>query len=202
MPTFAITNILNTSTTGGRGSFSRVPYPMSILLIIMLVLCIGSGATSAFAEPNPQTSTSANFLRSHVSTKEKTSATFVGEVCFMSQGCSLGQLYQLGAHRVMCGDSSKIENVQTLMNGATSDLIYTDPPYGVNLNAKNKSLKEYGCGKVWGDIVLDVFLGSGSTLIAAERLGRKCYGMELSPSYCQATIDRWESETGQQAVRL
>lgn len=41
-----------------------------------------------------------------------------------------------------------------------------------------------------GDIILDVFLGSGSTMVAAHQLGRKCYGMELDPKYCQVIVDR------------
>jgi DNA modification methylase len=50
------------------------------------------------------------------------------------------------------------------------------------------------------DDVYDPFLGSGTTLIAAEQLGRKCYGMELSPAYCDAIVKRWEALTGKQAV--
>jgi len=41
-----------------------------------------------------------------------------------------------------------------------------------------------------GDIVLDVFLGSGSTMVASHQLKRKCYGMELDPKYCQVIVDR------------
>ena len=47
-----------------------------------------------------------------------------------------------------------------------------------------------------GDIVLDSFLGSGTTLIAAERTGRRCCGMELDPSYVDTTIRRWQTLTG------
>ena len=47
-----------------------------------------------------------------------------------------------------------------------------------------------------GDIVLDAFLGSGTTLIAAERTGRRCYGLELDPIYVDTTIRRWEALTG------
>ena len=53
-----------------------------------------------------------------------------------------------------------------------------------------------------GDIVLDLFGGSGSTLIAAEQLGRKCYMMELDPHYCDVIIARWEKLTGQKAIKL
>jgi len=51
-----------------------------------------------------------------------------------------------------------------------------------------------------GQIVLDPFLGGGSTLIAAERVGRICYGIELNPIYCDVAIRRWQTLTGQTAV--
>jgi DNA modification methylase len=52
------------------------------------------------------------------------------------------------------------------------------------------------------DILLDLFLGSGSTLIAAERTGRVCYGLELDPHYCSIVIARWEAFTGGKAERV
>lgn len=52
------------------------------------------------------------------------------------------------------------------------------------------------------DIVIEPFCGSGTTLIACEQLGRKCYGMELEPKYVDVIIDRWEKLTGQKAVLL
>ncbi len=51
-----------------------------------------------------------------------------------------------------------------------------------------------------GQIVYDPFLGSGSTLIAAERQNRVCYGVELEPSYCDVIVRRWEALTGQKAT--
>ena len=51
-----------------------------------------------------------------------------------------------------------------------------------------------------GDVVLDAFLGSGSTLIAAERTGRSCYGIELDPIYVETAIKRWQRYTGDHAV--
>jgi DNA modification methylase len=50
-----------------------------------------------------------------------------------------------------------------------------------------------------GDIVLDAFLGSGTTLIAAERTGRRCYGLELDPLYIDTAIRRWQGLTGSTA---
>ena len=53
-----------------------------------------------------------------------------------------------------------------------------------------------------GDAVLDCFGGSGSTLIACEQLNRTCYMMELDPHYVDVIIQRWETFTGQKAVKL
>ncbi len=53
-----------------------------------------------------------------------------------------------------------------------------------------------------GEAVYDPFIGSGTTIIAAETLGRRCYGIELEPRYVQVTIERWQSLTGESAVRV
>lgn len=55
---------------------------------------------------------------------------------------------------------------------------------------------------VKGDPVLDTFGGSGTTLICAEQLKRKCYMVELDPHYCDVIIARWEKLTGKEAVKL
>ena len=52
-----------------------------------------------------------------------------------------------------------------------------------------------------GDVVLDIFLGSGTNLIACERSGRICYGMELEPHYVDVAVKRWEAFTGEKAIR-
>lgn len=52
------------------------------------------------------------------------------------------------------------------------------------------------------DSVYEPFSGSGTTLIAAERQGRRCFAMEITPAYCQMAIDRWEAFTGQKAVKV
>lgn len=224
----------------------------------------------------------------------------------------LGDIYQLGNHRLMCGDSTSIDAVDKLMDGNSVDLIFTDPPYNVAFNGRsgkhdvimNDNLPEndfnsfidevcntikainpkayyiwcnwnfYGVlqGKldyktciVWaknvfgmgqgyrhqhefclfnGKIdeviknesdlwevkkdhnyvhptqkpvalsvrafgnhikllnVLDLFGGSGSTLIGAEQTGRKAFVMELDPKYCDVIIKRWEDFTGKKAVLL
>ena len=53
-----------------------------------------------------------------------------------------------------------------------------------------------------GDLVLETFLGSGSTLIAAEETGRTCVGVELDPYYLDVTIRRWQAITGRDAVHV
>ena len=246
-----------------------------------------------------------------------------------------GDVWALGAHRVMCGDSTKIEDVNKLARGELASLVVTDPPYGVCYADKNAWLNKTGrggrietkmandhlgaedmeafwrasfccmetvmdrgaavyCftpqgalqmglmtamvagagitprqGLVWkknrlvlgrtdylyqhepivyawkkgghkfygdpqssvlefgsslindlhptmkpvalfacliknssqvGEVVYDPFLGSGTTLIAAEQLGRKCYGMEISPQYCDVIVKRWEEFTGKTAT--
>lgn len=231
----------------------------------------------------------------------------------------LGDIWQLGDHRLMCGDSTDKATVEMLMNGQKADMVFTDPPYGYeyqsNMRTKSKKfdvlqnddkildfmpiVKEqcrgfvFVCttwkvldkwlplfnkyfdltnmiiwdkggggigdlehtfstdyeiilcsnngakitgkriGSVWNipkdsandyvhatqkpvklsamaientttknAIVLDLFGGSGSTLIACEQLDRTCYMMELDPKYCDVIIRRWETLTGQTAVCL
>jgi len=55
--------------------------------------------------------------------------------------------------------------------------------------------------QAWPGCTYEPFCGSGTTLIAAEQLGRKCYGMEISPAYCDVIVKRWEALTGKQAQR-
>jgi DNA modification methylase len=53
-----------------------------------------------------------------------------------------------------------------------------------------------------GDLIIEPFLGSGSTLIASEKMGRRCYGMEKSPIYAEVIRKRWENLTGKKAVKI
>jgi DNA modification methylase len=243
----------------------------------------------------------------------------------------LGDIYQLGNHRLMCGDSTSIDAVETLLEKQKADLLFTDPPYGVAYEgghnqkkrkgiiadtlegddltglfygalitavpntkdgaafyvwyASGKSIETYaalsklplklraviqwykvksglgafmsqyipnsepcmylhkeGCSPAWygptnektvwelkkesknnfhptqkpvelplrainnsskaGDLVLDLFGGSGSTLIACEKQNRYARLMELDPKYCDVIVKRWEDFTGKKAVLL
>ena len=52
-----------------------------------------------------------------------------------------------------------------------------------------------------GDLVFDPFLGSGTAVIASERLDRRCYGLEIDPRYADVVVERWQNFTGQKAKR-
>jgi DNA modification methylase len=195
----------------------------------------------------------------------------------------LGDLFEIGEHRLLCGDSTDIEKVELLMNGQKCNLL-TDPPYGIKANKQTLGAgkKEFYRGENWDNEVpdffyvltlvdkaiiwggnyfsnkldatndwlcwhkkndgrsfsefelawsnlgkncrllshhwggeekvhptmkpikvmqwcieyldekpiLDIFSGSGSTMVASNQLKRKCYGMELDPKYCQVIVDR------------
>ena len=218
-----------------------------------------------------------------------------------------GDLWILGAHRVLCGDSTKAEDVARLMDGETYGAFITDPPYGIKHSGKGiagaTNANDFGTIEgdgsteaavtvlsgadwsipaiVWGanyfpamfpdgygwivwdkqregetysgaeiafsntgarvdvfrhqwhgmikasehgeprvhatqkpvalmgyciqksggvGVVYDPFLGSGTTLIAAEQLGRKCYGLEISCAYSDVICQRWSALTDRQPV--
>ena len=87
-------------------------------------------------------------------------------------------------------------DIWSLSRGATSKYVHpTQKPVElIEKGILNSSKQE--------DIVLDLFLGSGSTLIASEKTKRNCYGLELDPKYCDVIIKRWEDFTGQTAKLL
>jgi len=62
-----------------------------------------------------------------------------------------------------------------------------------------RALKNSSCV---GDLVYDPFVGSGTTLMACERVGRRCVGLELEPRYCDTVVRRWEEYTGRRAERV
>ena len=236
-----------------------------------------------------------------------------------------GEIYKLGKHFLMCGDSTDINDVEKLMNGVKADMLLTDPPYNVdyeggngltiqNDNMDDETFREFlrvsffnansvmkegavfyiwhadsegynfrgachdigwkvrqcliwckntlvmgrqdyhwkhepclygwkeGASHLWAsdrkqttvlefdrpsvskehptmkpvglfdyliknntnkdDIVLDLFAGSGTSIIACEQNGRIAYSMELDPKYVDVIISRWEKLTGQQAERI
>ena len=96
-----------------------------------------------------------------------------------------------GAKHHWCGDRDQ-GDVWKIERPSDSDLHPTMKPLELVERAIANSSQI-------GEVVLDMFLGSGSTLIAAERTGRTCYGMEIDPHYCAVAIARWESFTGQKA---
>lgn len=228
-----------------------------------------------------------------------------------------GEIFKLGSHRLMCGDATNKEDVEALMNGEKADMVFTDPPYGIDFQSNwrddkdkfdkiendkkilpvkkilqditkkechwyvftghqvypewREQFEEYykttiiwhkpgtGMGDLKGDyrtayelclycqrgkkklngqredavwqinqeqpdnwqhptqkpvelparalknssnqedIVLDLFAGSGSTLLACEQTQRKAFLLELNPRYCQVIINRWEELTGKKA---
>jgi len=142
-----------------------------------------------------------------------------------------GDMFQLGRHRLMCGDATSAGDIALLMDGKKAAMIFTDPPYNVNytggMGAQEKNAREgilndkmekpafrefllaisrnmiENCtGGIREEIVADFFGGSGSTLIACELLNRTCYMSELDPRYCQVIINRWEEYTGLKAEKL
>ncbi|HEY5476830.1 MAG TPA: site-specific DNA-methyltransferase, partial [Tepidiformaceae bacterium] len=85
-----------------------------------------------------------------------------------------------GAKHHWCGDRNQ-GDVWTIARPSASDVHPTTKPLALVERAIENSSQS-------GDLVLDLFLGSGSTLISAERTGRTCFGMELSPHYCDVVI--------------
>jgi len=99
-----------------------------------------------------------------------------------------------GAAHHWCGDRDQ-DDVWNIPRPSESELHPTTKPLALVERAIENSSRT-------GDIVLDLFIGSGSTLIAAERTGRTCFGMELSPHYCDVVVHRWEAMTGAAAERI
>lgn len=136
----------------------------------------------------------------------------------------LGDIWKLGRHRLMCGNSLAQADIDNLLGGAKCELTFTDPPYqletqgGGILKKANKGLPKETYSKCYigkkdndnelsyskpvelcakyiqlygKNNILDLFGGSGSTLIACEQLGRTCYMMELDPKYCDVILQRY-----------
>lgn len=121
-----------------------------------------------------------------------------------------GDVWLLGKHRLMCGDSTSVDDMGKLTAGhlwasdrkQTTILEFDKPSRnGEHPTMKPVALFEYQMlnNTKGGDIVLDSFGGSGTTLIAAEKNGRIARLMELDPRYCDVIIKRWQEFTGQEA---
>jgi DNA modification methylase len=98
-----------------------------------------------------------------------------------------------GANHFWCGDRDQ-GDVWTIERPAVSEAHPTTKP----LALVERALENSSCV---GDRVLDLFLGSGSTLISCERTGRRCLGLELDPLYVDLAVARWEAFTGERATR-
>jgi DNA modification methylase len=93
-----------------------------------------------------------------------------------------------GVKRHWCGDRDQ-GDVWKVARPSDNEAHPTMKPLALVERAIENSSRE-------GDLVLDLFLGSGSTLIASERTGRVCYGVEIDPHYCSVVLARWEAFTG------
>jgi DNA modification methylase len=99
-----------------------------------------------------------------------------------------------GVDHHWCGDRDQ-SDVWQIARPAEAPLHPVMKPLGLMERAIRNSSRDEA-------VVLDSFLGSGSTLIAAERTGRTCYGLELDPRYCDVILARWEAFSGDTAVRI
>lgn len=101
---------------------------------------------------------------------------------------------------------AELKELVRALQGENTSVIYADKPLHCNLHPTMKPVKLVGRFIVnssqKGDPVLDIFGGSGTTMIACEQLGRKCFMMEKDPHYASVIIDRWETFTGEKAVLL
>lgn len=98
----------------------------------------------------------------------------------------------VGKHTFNFPEEGHASNVWTINKNQKNDLHPTMKPVSLVEHAIMHSSRA-------GDLVMDLFLGSGTTLIACEKTGRRCFGMEIDEKYCDVIIARWESLTGKQA---
>lgn len=114
-----------------------------------------------------------------------------------------GDLWTVGPHRLLCGDSTLTENVERLMAGERAALVHADPPYS-RVNGEDRwehatpkpvdlVMRAIKSSTPEGATILAPFAGSGSDFVAAQTLGRKCRGMEISPDYCALILERMTS---------
>jgi len=93
----------------------------------------------------------------------------------------------------VCGDPNKIPDSVVRVNRNSAH--GTGHPATFPVHLAGQFIKS------WGGDAFEPFLGSGTTLIACEQLGRRCFGIEIDPGYCDVIVQRWENLTGKKAVR-
>ena len=142
--------------------------------------------------------------------------TLLNLVVWYKQSGAMGAFYR-SAHEliaVLCkGDKPCTNNIGLGKNGRDRCNVWCMPGANRPGSSANEMLGEHATPKpvelcvdaildvtVRGEAVLDPFLGSGTTLIAAEKTGRRCYGIELEPGFVDVTILRWQRLTGKQAM--
>jgi DNA modification methylase len=139
-------------------------------------------------------------------------------VVWVKSTAGMGSLYR-SQHELICvfksGTGRHINNIELGKNGRNRTNVWEFDSAGTQARKGNNVLELHPTVKPVqlvmealldcsnrGGIVLDCFLGSGTTLLAAERTGRICRGIELDPLYVDTAIRRWQSLTGQDAVRV
>ena len=140
----------------------------------------------------------------------------VNLVVWSKTNAGMGSLYR-SQHELLPlfkkGDASHVNNVELGKKGRWRSNVWTYPGASSIGSDSRQGLQDHPTVKPTamltdalldltnrGEIVLDPFLGSGSTLIAAQRVGRICHGVELDPLYVDVMIRRYQAETGQSAV--
>ena len=139
-------------------------------------------------------------------------------VAWVKSTAGMGSLYR-SQHELICvfksGTGRHTNNIELGKNGRHRTNVWEYDSAGTQARKGNNVLELHPTVKPVqlvmdalldcsnrGDIVLDSFLGSGTTLLAAERTGRVCRGVELDPLYVDTAIRRWQNLTGQDAVRI
>lgn len=142
--------------------------------------------------------------------------TLLNLVVWYKQSGAMGAFYR-SAHEliaVLCkGDKPRTNNIGLGKNGRDRCNVWCMPGANRPGSSAHEMLGEHATPKpvelcvdaildvtLPGEAVLDPFLGSGTTLIAAEKTGRRCYGIELEPGFVDVTVMRWQRLTGKQAV--